>query len=82
MYIHIGDAVNNQDRGTRNILHDLNNEVEGYQNAHNVWESIFNIKTKDPLEFIRILIESENKIIHRQKELPCQQKFLNGAMMP
>jgi hypothetical protein len=68
MYTYVGDPVNTQDRGHRGILRDLNNEIEGYMNGRSVWESITAIQEKDPLEFIKRLTESDNKIVNRQKE--------------
>lgn len=67
MYVHIGDAVNFQDRGKRNDLRDLHLEVETYLKSHEIWEHINKIKEKDALEFIKALIHSENEVIAREK---------------
>lgn len=66
MFIHIGDAVNEQERGQRDILKDLHNEVEGYLNAHLVWEATTKIAAKDPISFLEALIVSDHPIIQRQ----------------
>lgn len=68
MYAYVGQVINTQDRGHRDILKDFNNEVEGYNNAVNVWESIKTIKETGALEFIKKLAESPNPIIGRHKE--------------
>ncbi len=69
MYAHVGDAVNFQDRGKRNNVKDLANEVEGYINAHLVWESIHKIEEKDPLAFLEKLAAcDDNEIIKRHRE--------------
>jgi hypothetical protein len=66
LYVHVGDAVNRQTRGQRDILKDLEHEVEGYLNAHLVWEAIGKIMTSDPLLFLEELIKSDQPIIKRQ----------------
>ena len=68
MYVYVGEAINTQDRGQRVIFKDFNDEVEGYNNAVNVWESIKAIKEADVFEFIKKLAESSNPIIDRHKE--------------
>ena len=68
MYAHVGDAVNVQDRGTRNLLRDLEQEVEGYLYGHEVWEEISRITEKEPLAFIERLCECRHPIIRRQQE--------------
>jgi hypothetical protein len=66
LYVHVGDAVNRQQRGQRDILKELNDEVEGYMNAHLVWEAIRKITDADPLSFLEALIKSDQPIIRRQ----------------
>lgn len=57
-FTHIGDPVNHQDRGIRDILHtDFRETVEGYFHAHRVWEVINGIAEKDPIAFMEKLIE-------------------------
>lgn len=67
MYAHVGDAVNFQNRGKRNDLRDLALEAETYLKSHEVWEEINKIKEKDPLDFIKALVNSEYSIIAREK---------------
>ncbi len=67
MYVHVGDAVNFQDRGVRNDLRDMNLEIETYLKSHEIWEEISKIKEKDPLDFIKALIHSDNEVIAREK---------------
>lgn len=75
MYVHVGDAINFQDRGIRNNLKDLANETEGYLNAHLVWERIRKIQSTDPIEFLEELIKvDDNEIIKRQR--PFMAAFL------
>lgn len=58
LYAHVGDPVNRQDRGIRDILNtDFREEVEGYFYAHKVWEAIDSIGEKDPIAFIKKLAE-------------------------
>jgi hypothetical protein len=66
LYVHVGDAVNRQERGKGDILKELNDEVEGYLNAHLVWEAIGKITAADPLSFLEALIKSDQPIIRRQ----------------
>ena len=68
LYAHVGEAINRQDRGKRNDLIDLANEVEGYHNAYLVWEQINQIQASHPLEFIKELIKLDNPIIMRHRE--------------
>jgi len=67
MYVHIGDAVNYQNRGIRDNLIDLSLEVEGYLHVHDVWNEIIQIKTDNPMTFISEMIKSDNPIISREK---------------
>ena len=68
MYIHVGDAVNRQDRGVRNILRDFENEVEGYLHAHDVWAAINSIEEADSLAFLTRLLAIDHPIIRRHHE--------------
>lgn len=68
MYAFVGEAINNQERGDRDILKDMSNEIEGYFHSHIVWEEINQIDAKNPIDFIRALINSKQEIIVRQKE--------------
>lgn len=68
MYVYVGDAVNTQDRGQRDIFIDFGNEIEGYFNSLRVWEAITTIDKRDSLEFIKRLTESDNEIIKRHRE--------------
>ncbi len=68
MHVHIGDSMNWQIRGARNDLRDFSLEVEGYLHAHDVWEDIRGIEAKDPIDFIRQMIVSDNEIISKEKE--------------
>jgi hypothetical protein len=62
-YVHIGDPVNRQDRGIRDTLHlDFQEEVEGYFYGHRVWEVINAISEKDPIVFLRKLMEHGNEL--------------------
>ncbi len=68
MYAHVGDPVNRQNRGTRDILNtDFKNETEGYFYAHEVWEEINNINAKDAVSFLEELTKSRHPIIARHK---------------
>jgi hypothetical protein len=66
LYVHVGDPVNRQERGQRDILKDLSSETEGYMNAHLVWEDIRKITAAAPLSFLEALIKSDQPIIQRQ----------------
>ena len=68
MYAYVGDAVNTQDRGQRDIFKDFSAEIEGYMNSLIVWKDITAIEAKEPLGFIKKLTESDNEIISRHKE--------------
>lgn len=68
MYAHVGDAVNVQDRGVRNLLRDLEQEVEGYLHGHAVWAEINRITEKDPFAFIARLCECQHPIIQRHHD--------------
>ncbi|MDP3727712.1 MAG: hypothetical protein Q8R35_03700 [bacterium] len=58
LYVHIGDPVNRQDRGIRDVLNvDFRETVEGYFFAHHVWEVINGITEKDPIAFMGKLME-------------------------
>ncbi len=67
LYAHVGEPVNRQQRGDRDLLKDLANETEGYFNAHLVWEAINRIEEQEPIEFLEALIASEEPIIQRQQ---------------
>ena len=68
MYAFVGEAVNHQYRGQRNILKDMQNETEGYMYSHVVWEEINQIDARDSIDFIRRLADSRQDIIARQRE--------------
>jgi len=68
MYAFVGEAINNQDRGRRDILRDMDNEIEGYFHSHVIWKEINQITAKNPIDFIHALINSKHEIIARQKE--------------
>ena len=69
MYVHVGDAVNRQDRGERNVFkNDFLTEVEGYIHGHEVWAAINEINEKDPVKFLETLLQSSHPIIARHKE--------------
>jgi hypothetical protein len=65
-YVHVGDAVNRQERGDRDLLRDLSNEAEGYLNAHLVWQAIRRIEATDPIGFLEALLACDQVIIQRQ----------------
>tara|TARA_Y100000031_G_C8189673_1_gene370756 strand:+ start:267 stop:1316 length:1050 start_codon:yes stop_codon:yes gene_type:complete len=67
LFVHVGDSVNMQYRGKRDIFIDFQMEVEGMMNAHLVWRSINEISEKDAIKFIVELANSENSIINRHK---------------
>jgi len=68
MYAHVGDAVNKQDRGVRNVFkNDFLEEVEGHIHGHEVWAAVNKINEKDPIKFIEKLMKSENDIIKRHR---------------
>jgi len=68
MYAYVGDAVNIQCRGQRDILADLRNEFEGYNRAADLWRHVNAIEETDCLRFIQRLIESDNEILARHRE--------------
>lgn len=68
MYAHVGDAVNVQDRGKRNMLRDLELEVEGYIHGHTVWEQVNQIRAKEPIPFLEELCRLPHPIIQRERE--------------
>lgn len=77
LYVHVGDPVNHQDRGVRDILNtDFREEVEGYFYSHKVWETINNIDEKDPMAFV-------GKLAEYGKELTAgdQTPFADGTPM-
>jgi len=66
MYAHVGEAINRQDRGLRDVFkNDFLAEVEGYVHGHEVWGAINEIDEKDPIRFVRKLMESPNEIVKR-----------------
>ncbi len=68
MYAHVGDAVNTQDRGVRDVFkNDFLTELEGYVHGHEVWAAINKITEKDPIKFVEKLMKSPNDIIKRHK---------------
>lgn len=67
MYAFVGDPMNEQKRGDRDILKDMDKEIEGYSFSQNVWAEINKITAKDPIDFIHALINSNQKIIVRQR---------------
>lgn len=74
MYAYVGDAVNHQDRGDRNLLKDMHNEMKGYFHSHYVWEAINQITAKDPIDFIHALINSDQEITG------CQKQFMRAFL--
>ena len=63
LYVHVGDPVNQQDRGVRDILNtDFREEVEGDFYAPKVWEAIDGITEKDPVAFMVKLAEYSREI--------------------
>jgi hypothetical protein len=77
LFVHVGDPVNRQDRGQRDILKELNSETEGYLNAHLVWEAVRKIAAADPIPFLEDLIASDQPIIRRQA--PFMADFLEDV---
>lgn len=68
MYVHVGDPLNFQDRGNRNIVKlDFPLEVEGYLEAQNVWKQITTIKEKDGIKFMEKLMKLPHPLIQREK---------------
>ena len=68
MYVHVGDAVNRQDRGVRNVFKDdFLTEVEGYVHGHEVWAAVNEIEKKDPIRFLETLMKSSNNIKQRHR---------------
>lgn len=72
MYVHVGDAMNRQDRGVRtartNVFEDdFLKEMDGYLHGHEVWAAVDKINEKDPIKFIEKLMKSENGIIKRHR---------------
>lgn len=55
MYVHVGDALNRQNRGRRNDLPDLKKETEGYLHAHEVWRQVNRITEREAMAFAREL---------------------------
>jgi len=57
MFVHVGDPVNRQDRGARDILNgDFREEVEGYFHSHHVWEAVSSIQEKEAPAFLEKLL--------------------------
>ncbi len=81
MYVYIGEAINTQDRGERDVLKDFNNEIEGYNNVVNVWRAIRTVRETDALEFIKKLVVSENKtIVHHREFILAYLKDIESVM--
>lgn len=69
MYTHVGEPINRQDRGTRDVLNtDLKEETEGYFHSHEVWQRINEISEREPAAFLEKLIQSDHDIIRRHRE--------------
>jgi hypothetical protein len=68
-YVHVGDALNSQDRGVRDMLKvDLHHEVEGYFHNHEVWEEIDSIPSDDASDFLYQLTKLDLEIINRHND--------------
>jgi hypothetical protein len=68
LYAHVGDPINNQDRGIRDIFNaDFKLEIHGYLGAHEVWEQINTIDEKDGIAFLKKLIELPHPQIQNER---------------
>lgn len=64
----VGDPVNHQDRGVRNIMkEDFTQEVDGYYEAPDVWAEVNAIEESDPIRFLDRLIEGRHPAITKHK---------------
>lgn len=75
MYVHIGDAVNRQDRmavhraAARDVYrNDFIPEMQGYMHGHEVWAEINKIEEKDPIRFMEKLMKSVHPLIRNHKK--------------
>ena len=66
---HVGDPVNRQDRGVRDTLRgDFREEIDGYQQSHDVWAEIHAIDAKEPMQFLGRLIRGKHPTIQKHRE--------------
>lgn len=69
MFVHVGDPLNRQDRGSRDIFKaDFLLEVEGYTQSHEVWGQIASIEEKDGLRFLEKLMILPHEAIQRHRK--------------
>lgn len=67
-YVHVGDPINRQDRGVRDTLRgDFREEIDGYQQSHDVWTEINDIKESEPIRFLDCLIEGKHPAIAKHR---------------
>lgn len=68
LYAHIGDPINNQDRGVRDIFNaDFTLEVHGYLEAHEVWRQVRTIDEKDGVRFLEKLMTLPHPSIQKER---------------
>lgn len=69
MFTHVGDPVNRQDRGRRDILNgDFREELDGYLESHNVWRLINGIEETNPAIFMEKLMTCNHPAIERERD--------------
>lgn len=65
----VGDPVNRQDRGVRDTLRgDFREEIDGYQQSHDVWAEINDIEESEPTRFLDRLIGGKHPAIAKHCE--------------
>lgn len=66
-YIHVGDSINWQERGSRDNFKDFCLEHEGYIRVNEVWDAIQQSNSSTIEELLKSLSESQCDVINREK---------------
>lgn len=67
--VFVGDPTNRQDRGVRDTLRgDFREEIDGYQESHDVWAEINAIEETDAIRFLGRLIAGKHPAIQKHRE--------------
>lgn len=68
-YAHIGDPINQQNRGIRDTLKlDFPEEIHGHIGSHEVWQRISEIDETDSVRFLEKLVTIDHEHIQREQE--------------
>src|SRR3989344_5259035 len=66
--VFVGDPINRQDRGLRDTLRgDFREELDGYQQSHDVWAEIHAIEESNSIRFLERLIGGQHPAIQKHR---------------